>query len=63
MTEYDFDSERPTLKVSNATDSTVKAHDNRENEIAYETELKQWIETKRRSTTQANTPQQVLKLR
>ena len=47
MTEYDFDAERPTLKVSNATGSTVKAHDNRENEVAYKKELEQWIETKK----------------
>mgnify|MGYP003321500339 FL=1 len=48
MTEYDFDAERPTLKVSNATDSTVKEHEARENEITYEKELEQWIETKKK---------------
>ena len=48
MTEYDFNAKRSTLKVSNATDSTVKEHEARENEITYEKELEQWIETKKK---------------
>lgn len=47
LTIYDVNAWRPTLIISAATDKTVKARENKENEMIYKSEVEEWGKRKR----------------